>query len=120
MGPTDRPHALGARPPRLTPPPRPSARQAAAAAPAAAPAAAGPKRVLVFEAPGGKDKGIDGYRRDTAALVEALKAKGLAAEVVFYSEATREKLESGVPGAFAGCAQRAQWREPVARSQRQR
>lgn len=60
---------------------------------------------MIFEAAGGSDKGIDGYRRDTAAAVEGLGAKGFAAEVVFYSSANDGKLAEGLtPATVAGCA----------------
>ena len=40
--------------------------------------------IVVFEVEGGSDKGPDGHRRDTMPIVEAIRAKGWAAEVIFY------------------------------------
>ena len=50
------------------------------------------RRVVVFEARGGADKGPDGHRRDTGPLVAALRARGWAAEALFYTDAARPAL----------------------------
>ncbi|PAF44088.1 Cj0069 family protein [Helicobacter sp. 11S02629-2] len=42
------------------------------------------KNVVFFEVRGGSDKGKDGYRPDTMPMVNALKAKGYDAEVIFF------------------------------------
>ncbi len=44
------------------------------------------KNIVFFEAKGGSDKGPDGYRKDTMPMVNALKAKGWNAEVVFFTD----------------------------------
>lgn len=44
------------------------------------------KNIVFFEAVGGSDKGADGHRKDTMPMVNALKAKGWNAEVVFFSD----------------------------------
>ncbi|WP_299546950.1 Cj0069 family protein [uncultured Helicobacter sp.] len=44
------------------------------------------KNIIFFEAIGGSDKGADGHRKDTMPMVNALKAKGWSAEVVFFSD----------------------------------
>ena len=50
------------------------------------------KRVVFFEARGGSDKGPDGHRRDTMPMVNALKAKGWDAEVIFYSDEKKDEI----------------------------
>lgn len=50
------------------------------------------KSVVFFEAPGGSDKGEDGHRKDTMPMVEAVKAKGWDAEVVFYTDDRAEEI----------------------------
>jgi hypothetical protein len=44
------------------------------------------KNVVFFEARGGTDKGPDGHRKDTMPMVDALKASGWNAEVIYYSD----------------------------------
>ncbi|EAI6710831.1 Cj0069 family protein [Campylobacter upsaliensis] len=44
------------------------------------------KNIVFFEARGGSDKGPDGYRKDTMPMVNALKAKGWNAEVIFFTD----------------------------------
>ncbi len=50
------------------------------------------KNIVFFEAEGGSDKGDDGHRRDTMPMVNALKAKGWDAEVIFYSDKEKDKI----------------------------
>lgn len=50
------------------------------------------KSVVFFEAEGGSDKGPDGHRRDTMPMVNAVKAKGWNAEVIFYSDADKDRI----------------------------
>ncbi len=50
------------------------------------------KSVVFFEAPGGSDKGLDGHRKDTLPMVNALKEKGWHAEVVFYEDDKKDKI----------------------------
>ena len=44
------------------------------------------KHVVVLEAEGGGDKWIDGHRKDTMPIVEAIKDKGFGAEVLFFRD----------------------------------
>ena len=50
------------------------------------------KNVVFFESEGGSDKGDDGHRRDTIPMVNALKAQGWDAEIIFYSDAEKENI----------------------------
>ncbi len=64
------------------------------------------KKIVFFEAEGGSDKGADGHRRDTMPMVNALKAKGWQAEVIFYSDEKREQIVSYVIENFDGYVSR--------------
>ncbi len=44
------------------------------------------KHIIVFEAEGGSDKWLDGHRKDTMPIVNALKERGWNAEVVFFRD----------------------------------
>ena len=44
------------------------------------------KHIIVFEAEGGSDKWIDGHRKDTMPIINAIKAKGWSAEVVYFRD----------------------------------
>ncbi len=44
------------------------------------------KRVIVLEAEGGADKWIDGHRRDTMPIVNAIREKGYNSEVIFFRD----------------------------------
>lgn len=50
------------------------------------------KAIVVFEVEGGSDKFIDGHRKDTMPIVNAIKAEGWDAEVVYYRPEWSEKL----------------------------
>ena len=50
------------------------------------------QHVVFFEAEGGTDKGPDGHRKDTMPMIDALKAKGWTAEIVFYSDNDRARV----------------------------
>ena len=50
------------------------------------------KYIVVFEAEGGSDKGFDGHRKDTMPIVNALKAKGWGAEVVYFRDEWKDDL----------------------------
>jgi hypothetical protein len=50
------------------------------------------KHIAIFEVPGGSDKGTDGHRADTMPIVEALRALGWGAEVIFYSDDCVEEI----------------------------
>ncbi|KAK3239027.1 hypothetical protein CYMTET_51018 [Cymbomonas tetramitiformis] len=43
------------------------------------------RNVIIFESSGGPDKGLDGFRKETLPLVDALRARGWNAEVMFYT-----------------------------------
>ena len=59
------------------------------------------KRSVVFlEVNGGNDKGPDGHRRDTMPMIEAVRAKGWNAEVLYYSDTERERLLEELPARF--------------------
>lgn len=48
--------------------------------------------MIFFEVQGGNDKGEDGYRKDTMPMVNALKERGVEAEVIFYNKAREEEI----------------------------
>ncbi len=50
------------------------------------------KHIIVFEAEGGSDKWIDGHRKDTMPIVNALKAKGWEAEVVYFRDEWKDVI----------------------------
>ncbi|NPA73489.1 MAG: Cj0069 family protein [Epsilonproteobacteria bacterium] len=50
------------------------------------------KHVVVLEAEGGKDKWIDGHRRDTMPIVNALKAKGFDSEVIYFRDEWKDEV----------------------------
>lgn len=50
------------------------------------------KKVVFIEVAGGNDKGPDGHRRDTMPMVEALRARGWEATVVYYDDLHRHEL----------------------------
>lgn len=50
------------------------------------------KHVVIFEVAGGGDKGPDGHRKDTIPTINAIKAKGFNAEVVYYEDAKVDQL----------------------------
>ncbi len=50
------------------------------------------KHVIFFEARGGSDKGPDGHRRDTMPMVNAVKAQGWEAEVIFYADEKKDEI----------------------------
>ncbi len=54
------------------------------------------RRVVFFEVEGGSDKGPDGHRKDTMPMVNALKAKGWDAEVIFYSDDRADEIFADV------------------------
>ena len=57
------------------------------------------KNVVFFEVRGGSDKGPDGHRRDTMPMVNALKAQGWDAEVIFYSDEDKDDILTRVVNA---------------------
>jgi len=50
------------------------------------------KHIIVFEAEGGSDKWIDGHRKDTMPIVNAIKAKGWTAEVVYFRDEWKDVI----------------------------
>ncbi|MDO4242067.1 MAG: Cj0069 family protein [Microbacteriaceae bacterium] len=49
------------------------------------------KAIVVFEVEGGSDKGENGHRRDTMPIIEAIRAHGWDADVVFYHPDTAQE-----------------------------
>lgn len=60
------------------------------------------KAIVVFEVEGGSDKYFDGHRKDTMPIVEAIRAEGWRAEVVYYRPEWAEDLFSYVSENFDG------------------
>jgi len=52
------------------------------------------KHVIVLEAEGGADKWIDGHRRDTMPIVNAIKEKGFGAEVIYFRDEWKDEVFS--------------------------
>jgi len=50
------------------------------------------KHIIVFEAEGGSDKWIDGHRKDTMPIINAIKAKGWEAEVVYFRDEWKDTI----------------------------
>ncbi len=55
---------------------------------------------MFFEAEGGSDKWPNGHRRDTMPMVNAVKAQGWHAEVIFYSDEEKEAIFDRVVNEF--------------------
>lgn len=49
-------------------------------------------KVIFFEVPGGTDKWLNGYRKDTMPMVDALKKRGQDAEVIFFDIEKRDEI----------------------------
>ncbi|MBU0553364.1 Cj0069 family protein [Myxococcota bacterium] len=64
------------------------------------------KSVVFFEVQGGNDKGEDGHRRDTMPMIEAVRAQGWKAEVVYYSDTEAGELLERIPQEFDGYVSR--------------
>ena len=58
------------------------------------------KSIVVFEVEGGSDKFIDGHRKDTMPIVNAIKDAGWHAEVVYYRPEWTEALFEYVSSNF--------------------
>ena len=58
------------------------------------------KNIVFFEVRGGSDKGEDGYRKDTMPMVNALKAKGYNAEVIFFEVSKKDEIYNYVKENF--------------------
>lgn len=50
------------------------------------------KHIIVFEAEGGSDKWIDGHRKDTMPIINAIKSKGWDAEVVYFRDEWKDVI----------------------------
>ena len=50
------------------------------------------KHIVFFEAEGGSDKGLDGFRKDTLPMVQALKQKGWEAEVIKFRDEWKDLI----------------------------
>ena len=48
--------------------------------------------VVIFEARGGTDKGEFGFRKDSKAIIDALKQRGWTAEIIFYDDVNRGEI----------------------------
>ena len=48
--------------------------------------------IILLEAEGGSDKWIDGHRRDTIPIIEALKKKAFSAEVIYFRDEWSEEV----------------------------
>ncbi|WIM71455.1 Cj0069 family protein [Corynebacterium suedekumii] len=60
------------------------------------------KAIVVFEVEGGSDKYIDGHRRDTMPIVNAIKDAGWHSEVVYYRPEWADDLFTYVSENFGG------------------
>ena len=60
------------------------------------------KAIVVFEVEGGSDKYIDGHRKDTMPIVNAIKEKGWHAEVVYFRPEWADDLFTYVSENFDG------------------
>src|SRR5699024_7577060 len=60
------------------------------------------KNIVVFEVEGGSDKYFDGHRRDTMPIVEAIRAKGWGADVVYYRPEWADALFEHVSANYGG------------------
>lgn len=60
------------------------------------------KSIVIFEAEGGSDKSLNGHRKDTMPVVNALKERGYHAEVVFYRDAWADEIFDYVSSRFDG------------------
>ena len=49
-------------------------------------------RVVIFEAEGGSDKGLDGHRRDTMPIINALIERGWDARVIYFRDEWKDKI----------------------------
>lgn len=59
-------------------------------------------RVAVFEVEGGSDKWIDGHRKDTMPIVNALRDRGVQAEVLYFRPEWINDLNGYLYGTFDG------------------
>lgn len=50
------------------------------------------KNVVIFEAEGGSDKWLDGHRKDTMPILNAIKAKGWNCEVLYFRDEWKDDI----------------------------
>lgn len=60
------------------------------------------KRIVIFEAEGGSDKCINGHRRDTRPILNAIKEKDWDSEVVYYRDEWNDLIFDYVSNKFDG------------------
>ncbi|MCV6630182.1 MAG: Cj0069 family protein [Flavobacteriaceae bacterium] len=60
------------------------------------------KNIVIFEAEGGSDKWLDGHRKDTMPILNAIKAKGWDCEVVYFRDAWKEQIIDYAKDRFDG------------------
>ncbi len=58
------------------------------------------KNIVIFEAEGGSDKWLDGHRKDTMPILNAIKSKGWGCEVVYFRDEWQDKVEEYVKDKF--------------------
>lgn len=58
------------------------------------------KRIVIFEAEGGSDKWIDGHRKDTLPILNALKTKGMDCEIIYFRDEWAEEIIDYVKDRF--------------------
>lgn len=58
------------------------------------------KRIVIFEAEGGSDKWIDGHRKDTLPILNALKTKGMDYEIIYFRDEWAEEIIDYVKDRF--------------------
>jgi len=63
----------------------------------------GISKVVIFEAPGGSDKGEDGHRKDTLPIANAINAiAGFHCDVLSYTDETADALFNQCKDTYAG------------------
>lgn len=60
------------------------------------------KNIVIFEVEGGSDKTINGHRKDTLPIVEALRSRWWDAEVIFYRPEWAEEIHAYAAAKFDG------------------
>ena len=60
------------------------------------------KSIVIFESEGGSDKWIDGHRKDTMPILNALKAKGWHCEVVYFRDEWKDTIFDYAKDKFDG------------------
>ena len=60
------------------------------------------KNIVIFEAEGGSDKWIDGHRKDTMPILNAIKAKGWDCEVVYFRDEWKDVITDYAKKRFDG------------------